>query len=106
PKDMSAAEAPRPSREACLLRWGLRSRIWGPPVFRPSPGGPRAPPANLGLASGLVARCAHYRSVRAARQVARSSDFVLRMVDRLLAMNTLERGIPKPADLQFSEVCA
>ena len=104
--EKAPAAAPGPSQEARHSWWGLRRRICGPSasfLHREFPG---APPANLGLASGLVARCAHYRWVRTTRQVARSSDFARRVVDPPFAMNTLKRGMSNVDILRFSEVCA
>ena len=84
PRKRSAAQA---NGEGPLLRLGGPSREAHPPGGCESDGSaahpslrsvarsPGTPPANPSLASGLVARCAHYRSVPGARQVTRSSDF-------------------------------
>src|SRR3954449_469530 len=103
--EKAPAAAPGPSREARLSWRDVGGGSAAHPL-RPCAGISGAPPANLGLASGLVARCAHYRRVLGARQVARSSDFAIRMVDRLFVINTLDRGMVEPANLRFSEVCA
>src|SRR4029079_11379858 len=106
PNEKAPAAAPGPSREARHSRRGVGGGSAAHPLSVPVAGSSGAPPANLGLASGLVARCAHYRSLSPARQVARSSDSAFRMVDRLLAINTLKWGIAEPRNLHFSEVCA
>ena len=84
PNEKAPAAAPGPSPEVRHSRREIGGGSAAHPLSVPLPGVPGAPPANLGLASGLVARCAHYRSVSPARQVARSSDFAFRMVDRIL----------------------
>src|SRR5437868_12257300 len=83
----STGSAPREKKKGpgcgsgALLREARPSfATFGNSALRPSrasvlsPGSSGAPPANPSLASGLVARCAHYRIGISPSQVAQSSD--------------------------------
>src|SRR5712691_1916 len=60
------------------------------PVLSPDLSG--APPANPSLASGLVARCAHYRIESPASQVAQSSDLDFGWLTRISLEHALLGG--------------
>src|SRR5437660_5678544 len=75
-KRRAPAAAPGPFSRGAPILWGLRKLgSAAQPRLLPFTGSFGAPPANLSLASGRVARWPDYRRLGRQSQVARSSDF-------------------------------